>query len=190
MIALLLVPSKASRGRLLVTGPCGARPPLVTTCRRWSDTYQDGEWISGPTVARSLERPSDDWPVALVLAWSGAVVAEGCDRAARVLASSAWSSKWPTAHGVAWKPSIVSDRYGIDGWELDSTERDEAVEFIAAADARIKHSLNVIGPLRFDVPVVVPALGNTPADIGALLPAWALAIVCAARGLGEVVPVD
>ena len=186
MRAILLVPSEAHRDRLLATGPCEATPPMA-----WQH-WHSGRWIApgGKLSAVEFVKLEDDPPVALVLAWAGAAVPEGCDRAARVLASSAWSSKWPTAHGVAWKPSIVSDRYGIDGWELDSTERDEAVEFIAAADARIKHSLNVIGPLRFDVPVVVPALGNTPADIGALLPAWALAIVCAARGLGEVVTVD
>ena len=83
MKSILLVPPPACRDRLLAAGPCGARPPRVRELRGIG-------WTDGPT-------DTTRWPVlrcALVLAWSGAAVPEGCDRLARLLGRrlcSAWT---------------------------------------------------------------------------------------------------
>ena len=83
MRAVLLVPSDKYRDRLLTHSVCGARPPRVRELRGIG-------WTDGPT-------DTTRWPVlrcALVLAWSGAAVPEGCDRVARLLGRrlcSAWT---------------------------------------------------------------------------------------------------
>ena len=164
MIALLLVPSEAWRDRLLATGPCGAMVPMA-----WQH-WHSGRWIApgGKLSAVEFVKLEDDPPVALVLAWAGAAVPEGCDRAARVLLAR-------EGHGDActtapeWIP-----RFG-DGecWMLG----DDVTYFVPG---------HTMGELRGDFEV--PELAG--ASVGGTGAAWALATVCAARGLGEVVTVE
>ena len=82
MNAILLLPAPEYRDRLLAEGPCGSRPPTV---------HQLGGECDPPMWA---DGPSDGlrWPIvagpALVLAWDGVAVPEGCDRLARVLSTA------------------------------------------------------------------------------------------------------
>ena len=71
--AVLLIPEEGDPHKLLKKGPYGARPPWAArcaTCQRW--VGGDGEGLTchcfrGPAI-----------PSALVLAWGGKPVAEGC----------------------------------------------------------------------------------------------------------------
>ena len=164
MRAILLVPSEAHRDRLLATGPCEATPPMA-----WQH-WHSGRWIApgGKLSAVEFMKLEDDPPVALVLAWAGAVVAEGCDRAARVLRMSRGR---PCGLNVTWMQTFA-------GWLNYSPD---------AFDCPDDADSYGVTPGESDY---VDALVTPPADIGALLPAWALAIVCAARGLGEVVVIE
>ena len=63
---ILLIPAEGHPHGLLREGPCGARPPRVFNVGgKWSD-YQDFD---------------GGYPCALVLAWDGEPVPEGCFRA-------------------------------------------------------------------------------------------------------------
>jgi hypothetical protein len=88
IVAVLVVPADKDPGRLLEPGPCDAMPPVVVSghlCahdghRRWqlrSDFAGDGCYMC-------------HYPLrALPLWWNGALVAEGWDRARRVVLNSA-----------------------------------------------------------------------------------------------------
>ncbi len=82
--AILLVPAEGDPHGLLSEGPCGARPPLAYWYKR--------AWA--PCTARAAH--SHDKRRALVLAWDGKPVREGCDRAD-------WLDVWKSAQ----------DDYGI-----------------------------------------------------------------------------
>ena len=73
--AILLVPAEGDPHGLLKEGPCGARPPMAY--------WYKGAWA--PCTARAAH--SHDKRRALVLAWDGKTVREGCDRAD-------WSGVW------------------------------------------------------------------------------------------------
>lgn len=66
--AVLLVPGEGDPHGLLREGACGAMPPTVRLL--------GGHWRNGWRNEGTL-------PAALVLAWDGKVVVEGCDRASR-----------------------------------------------------------------------------------------------------------
>lgn len=70
--AILLIPAEGSD--LLREGPCGARPPMVV-----DHMHKHGALCWNPTCgrARHLMREGRS---ALVLAWAGEPVVEGCDR--------------------------------------------------------------------------------------------------------------
>ena len=86
--AILLIPHKGDPQGLLKEGPCGARPPMAY--------WYKGAWA--PCTARAAH--SHDKRRALVLAWDGKPVREGCDRAD-------WSDVWKS------EPWAVPDR---DTW--------------------------------------------------------------------------
>lgn len=86
--AILLVPAPEYRDALLREGPCGSRPP--TAWRPWCEDYGSptgGAWSSEWATYEDRDDSPED-SAALVLAWDGAAVAEGCDRAARTLADA------------------------------------------------------------------------------------------------------
>ena len=80
--AVLLVPARGDPFGLLKSGPCGARPPRVSRC------IACGKW--GPWLAvcgschGGLAMEVDPVKDALVLAWEGEPVVEGCGRLAWV----------------------------------------------------------------------------------------------------------
>jgi len=77
--AVLLIPEDGDPHGLLHEGPCGARPPRAWCCD-W-ETDDEGEtWAAKPRwlPARSYTSAARH---ALVLAWDGEPVAEGCLRA-------------------------------------------------------------------------------------------------------------
>ena len=106
MRSILLVPTPACRDRLLADGVCGSRPP-----RAWFHAAQVGRprgygkaprkdlparWMQSESTMLSgvSARETRSSTAALVLAWSGAAVPEGCDRLARLLGRrlcSAWT---------------------------------------------------------------------------------------------------
>lgn len=67
--AILLKPPEGDPHGLLKEGPCGVRPPMAY--------WYKGAWA--PCTARAAH--SHDKRRALVLAWDGKPVREGCDRA-------------------------------------------------------------------------------------------------------------
>lgn len=100
--------------------------------------------------------------IALVLAWNGKVVPEGMDRAARTLAAR---EELRAPEGVLWYQT--SKRRGRR-WAL---------------------SVGAWGGLRRSVGRDYGAL-TAPSVAATIAPAWSLATVCAARGLGEVVVLE
>ena len=181
MRAILLVPSPEWRDRLLADGPCGARPPVM-----WRNAPSDpgpswGGPLRGNRVTEwtdpTVVRPPGAYPGqhgdmyvyqqerALVLAFDGAVVREGRDRAAYVLAGREGVDG---SNGLTW---ALRDLGSADVWLLGSAAPgDEGLFLCGEAHGRLG-----------------AALASPPADAGDLLPCWALATVCAARGLGSVV---
>ena len=87
--AILLVPSPGDPHGLLAPGACGAVPPTVAC---FLDKIEGACWMDDPDMK----------PAALVLAWNGRAVPEGCDRAIRVLAQF---------HGA---PMATSATYSLD----------------------------------------------------------------------------
>ena len=83
MKAILLIPAPGDPCGLLAPGKCGAMSPT-----RWSPTGEnpDMRW-SGSRYCLPDWSPDPSSKEALVLAWEGESVAEGCDRAARCLAT-------------------------------------------------------------------------------------------------------
>ena len=77
--AILLVPAEGDPNGLLKEGPCGARPPFAV---RWMSRSISliPEWRAGPSGGLRGSNPR-----ALVLAWDGKTVREGCYRAADAL---------------------------------------------------------------------------------------------------------
>jgi hypothetical protein len=116
MKAILLVPSDAFREALLGDGPCGAAVPMAHAIADgpvWTPgPYEAGDW--GPDLSR-LAR------CALVLAWDGAVVREGRDRAAYALLDAAGidpgsataAAIWRGVHTAAWNMHML-DALGIE----------------------------------------------------------------------------
>ncbi|MDP3767800.1 MAG: hypothetical protein Q8S13_07280 [Dehalococcoidia bacterium] len=170
---ILLVPSPAWRDRLLATGPCGASPPLAwerpaytdASAKRMPPVQRPARWLVPNGLSMRIAKDRGELRRALVLAWAGAAVPEGCDRAARVLAEE---QSMPTGTGTLWF---------ADGTGRHGLITPDSSQYFAP----------VTGSRR---DIVVTSLASPPTDIGALLPAWALATVCAARGLGEVVTVE
>jgi hypothetical protein len=169
--AILLVPSDAFRVALLADGPCGARVPRLVwmpVMRFETDETAPLGGYAHPTDDGSWEEwdDSDDWQrvadkVALVLAWDGAVVREGRDRAAYVLAEA--------FDGLAPEhpPFFRCDE--TFGWTL--TVPREGGSTSAGVNAMLRGKV-------------------VPDDLTeALYVPWALAVCCAARGLGTVVVV-
>ena len=66
--AILLVPEEGDPHGLLREGPCGARPP-----RLWPDAVERGKWGDWGSATHTAT-------CALVLAYDGKVVQEGCWR--------------------------------------------------------------------------------------------------------------
>lgn len=174
--AILLVPSSKYQDDLLREGPCGARAPrawrygvldgkpIMDLATPWSDA-QPEPWLLDP------EHGDPCWQGALVLAWGGVVVPEGCDRAARVLA--ALDGMDPST-GVLWRHGSVFS--SPPTWVLMSNEPRTAYGTRCYAP-----------PSQRGMGEHVADLATPPANIGALLSAWALATVCASRGLGTIV---
>lgn len=67
--AILIVPKKGDPHGLLKEGPCGARPPMAV---EGNEGWRAWPWY--PSTTPPLPR------AALVLAWDGRAVREGCDR--------------------------------------------------------------------------------------------------------------
>jgi hypothetical protein len=129
--AILLVPSDAFRVALLADGPCGARVPRLVwmpVMRFETDETAPLGGYAHPTDDGSWEEwdDSDDWQrvadkVALVLAWDGAVVREGRDRAAYALLDAAGidpgsataAAIWRGVHTAAWNMHML-DALGIE----------------------------------------------------------------------------
>ena len=92
MRAILLIPAPGDPHGLLAPGKCGAMPPSVydapivgwvtaeTLSRRTHGSFDLDEYENGLDRAIRL-----DYRQALVLAWDGEPVPEGCDRAVRCL---------------------------------------------------------------------------------------------------------
>lgn len=95
--AILLVPQAGALPGLLAEGPCGARPPLVYRELNVEQRY-DAATIARLRLGNWSERGqrASDVEAALVLAWRGAVVPDGRDRAARILRGRGWWSNTPT----------------------------------------------------------------------------------------------
>ena len=75
---ILLIPNEGDPHGLLRDGPCFTAPPLAV----WSNV--DHRWDEAPPHTRAIY--TDGKPkrtLALVLAWDGEPVPEGCDRADR-----------------------------------------------------------------------------------------------------------
>ena len=93
--AILLVPAEGDPRGLLKEGPCGARPPMAYWYKR--------AWA--PCTAKSAH--SHDKRRALVLAWDGKPVREGCFRAVDALDSAPMtqgSGEWPYSGEVpSWQ---------------------------------------------------------------------------------------
>lgn len=87
MKAILLIPAPGDPHSLLAPGECGAMAPSAfrCACKRWR-VGGDGPCTCG--YGASLDR-------ALVLAYAGEPVVEGCDRAARL-------SMCTPSHHYAW----------------------------------------------------------------------------------------
>lgn len=145
--AILLVPSPEWRERLLADGACGARVPQLW--HRW--TWGDDADVSPEESA------------ALVLAFDGAVVREGRDRAAYALAEMVGLT---TERGVRFRPAVNVG--GEAGWALHGDQ----------------DGYRTFGARSF---CTTPSLNAPPGLASGLDGAWALATVCAARGLGTVV---
>lgn len=95
--AVLLVPAEGDPLGLLREGPCGARPPIaehVAEDMHGKGCKRTREWFAPPQrtccsmAGLSMLAPHRR---ALVLAWDGEVVPEGCFRASR-LGTSEWIS--------------------------------------------------------------------------------------------------
>ena len=80
---VLVIPAEGDPRKLLEEGPCGTRPPAAF--------LRDGVWVPhgpvfpanrGDTLYTAIEKGD-----ALVLAWEGESVPEGCDRITRVIAA-------------------------------------------------------------------------------------------------------
>ena len=77
---ILLIPAEGDPHGLLREGPCFAAPPVAV----WSNV--DARWDEAPPHTRAIYR--DGHPkrtTALVLAWGGEAVPEGCDRVGRLV---------------------------------------------------------------------------------------------------------
>ena len=80
--AVLLIPTEGDPHGLLKEGPCGARPPMAGRHDGyWYEYEDDGD------IGLAVQGNDGHWaspagaPTALVLAWDGEPVAEGCLRA-------------------------------------------------------------------------------------------------------------
>ena len=116
--------------------------------------------------------PSTAWrqgAEALVLMWYGAVVPEGRDRALRCLAER---EGLDASGGLLWRLAAEQDPDNCPSWEL-----------VDANDEEHTYYAHGTGPddTGGDTYAVVPEL------IDEMVSVHALAVVCAARGLGEVV---
>lgn len=164
--AILLVPAAGDPHGLLATGACGARPPLAY--------YFPGSktWNALDDMSRRWRgsRPSELEPHALVLVWGSVVIQEGCDRAARVLASR----EGLDAGDVP--PNLVESKngdcfvlWGSKAGKVENTYYGKnAVPFGCAGDCAV---------IRWQAIPVPPELRY----------ALNLATVCAARLIGEAV---
>ena len=72
--AVLLVPAEGDPHRLLRTGPCGARPPMV---HRWLESARSNRLWSRWYVWSDRSARIHDSQRALVLAWDGEPAAAG-----------------------------------------------------------------------------------------------------------------
>lgn len=82
IVSVLLIPAAGDPQQLLREGPCGARPPMATV-------YRYRGWLNNDLSDWTIEKIDPEYVIetqseqALVLAWKGEVVPEGCDRAYR-----------------------------------------------------------------------------------------------------------
>ena len=179
MIAsILFVPSEEWRARMLAPGARVSEYTVQHSRRHgWATTewtrhgdvlvgWIEGGWASVPT--QWLDGPS----LALVLAHDGVVVREGRDRVAYCLAER---EELPCPLGApTWIPPEEWDEgFILMAWQT-SRESDQDCRVYYASD---KSSPGYVRSLAFESSAL-PA---------ALRPAWALAIVCAARKMGRVV---
>ena len=113
--AVLLVPEKGDPHELLREGPCGARPPMAVRRTYPRVVHESNEWGDPTYNGEKCEACGQPWPCetpgkveseghvrwqpgnrhttvadALVLAWGGKPVREGCDRAD-------WADVWKSA---------------------------------------------------------------------------------------------
>jgi len=118
MTAVLLIPA-AGDSRLLQEGPGDARPPMA---EKWPQEAWK-LWAPGTMEAR-LRYPG--YQRALILAWGGKLVVEGCDRTWRTFEGSPYSgqslgilirslSEWPASRGRLVYLNAEFEEVGVGG---------------------------------------------------------------------------
>lgn len=147
--AILLLPHPDWRDQLIGDRPCGSRPPVYCLHE-----------IGGHAVTRdkiAYCAGAEHHRRALALAWEGAVVREGRDRAAYCLSER---ERQPCADGVRWREGVT-----VGGDPSFCLHGDDSI-------------YTTYGPRGWH-PVALPGLADAP-----LRTVHALALVCAARGIG------
>lgn len=82
---VLLIPAPGNPGGLLREGPCGARPPAAHRGGRCVSHEECLIRHAGDSTQPAAGCNLSDFRRALVLAWDGEPVDEGCDRAVRAV---------------------------------------------------------------------------------------------------------
>jgi hypothetical protein len=104
MKAILLVPAPGDPHGLLAPGKCGAMPPIMG---RWP--LAPDHWIAGvrcPEIDSGTKCQH-----ALVLAWDGEPVPEGCDRALRRIGYAS-AKQYDSLNYVVYCARLVVSRLG------------------------------------------------------------------------------
>lgn len=173
IVSILLIPADAHREALLGAAFSGSYPPMMWPRTEYSP--HPGQSVTrwtAPLPGRGGSLP-DGWDArtspALVLAFGGKVVREGRDRLGYVFARQ----RWPGVHrpilgyGTTWGATDAAlfntAKVRPKRWALMCDEADDCEDF------------------------EVEPLEDLADD---LLCAWALATICAARGLGRVCLLD
>jgi hypothetical protein len=143
---------------LIADGPHGIRPPIVSRC-------SCQVWGCNNGCAMIQHRP-----LALILAWEGQIVPEGMNRAMQVLGAL---EELPDTWGLGFGRALGC-------WALGSAAGTTFSYYAATGKGAVMRRLNTVHDVE-----ALTGESTTWEKVGApLMPAWALAQVCQARGLG------
>lgn len=112
--AVLLVPAEGDPHGLISMGACWARPPTLAFTPDWDYenecALQTGSWAAPDYGEPGYYAPDDD--EALVLAWDGKPVSEGCDRLRRRTGRAPFSAlpRLSDAEHIGWR--AAQDGFG------------------------------------------------------------------------------